>query len=237
MLPMGLSGAPFCYTRLMELALAGLQWDTCVIYLDDVIVFGRIFDEHLTRLGEVLERFRSAGLKLKPEKCQFFQREVKFLGYLISAKGVKPHPDNVQKIVNWPTPQSPTDVRAILSMGSYYRRFIRGYSEKVAPLVELTKQDVPFECNKQCQETFEQLKRELVGCDIVAHPQDDRQFILDTDASANTIGCVLSQVQDGKEKVIAYGSCTLSKTERNYCVTDRELLAVHHFMEYYKQYL
>ena len=236
-LPMGLSGAPFCYTRLMELALAGLQWDTCVIYLDDVIVFGRTFDEHLTRLAEVLERFRSAGLKLKPEKCQFFQREVKFLGYLISAEGVKLHPDNVQKIVNWPMPQSPTDVCAILGMGNYYRHFIRGYSEKVAPLVELTKQDVPFEWNKQCQETFEQLKRELVGCDIVAHPQDDGQFILDTDASANTIGCVLSQVQDGKEKVIAYGNRTLSKTERNYCVTDRELLAVRYFMEYYKQYL
>ena len=133
-LPMGLLGAPFCYTRLMELALAGLQWDTCVIYLDDVIVFGRTFDEHLTQLTEVSERFRSAGLKLKPEKCQFFQREVKFLGYLISAEGVKPHPDNVQKIVNWPTPQSPTDVRAILGMGNCYRRFIQGYSREGSPL-------------------------------------------------------------------------------------------------------
>ena len=184
-----------------------------------------------------MERFRSAGLKLKPDKCQFFQKEVKFLGYLISTDGVKPHPDNIQKIVNWPTPQSPTDVRAILGMGNYYRHFIQGYSEKVAPLVELTKQDVPFQWDKRCQERFEQLKRELAGCDIVAYPQDDGQFILDTDASGTTIGCVLSQVQDGKEKVIAYGSRTLSRTERNYCVTDRELLAVRYFMEYYKQYL
>ena len=120
---------------------------------------------------------------------------------------------------------------------NYYRRFIRGYSEKVAPLVELTKQDVPFRWDKQCQERFEQLKRELAGCDIVAHPQDDGQFILDTDAIGTMIGCVLSQVQDGKEKVIAYGSQTLSRTERNYCVTDRELSAVRYFMEYYKQYL
>ena len=119
-LPMGLSGAPFCYTRLMELALAGLQWNTCVIYLDDVIVFGKMFKKHLSRLPEVLERFRSAGLKLKPEKCQFFQKEVKFLGYLLSAKGVKPHLDNIEKIRNWPMPQMPTDVHALLGMGNYY---------------------------------------------------------------------------------------------------------------------
>ena len=187
-LPMGLSGAPFCYTRLMELALSGLQWNTCVIYLDDVIVFGKTFEEHLQRLAEVLTRFRSARLKLKPEKCHFFQEEVKFLGYLISAEGVRPHPDNIKKIVDWPTPKTQTDVRAILGMGNYYRRFIRGYSQKVSPLVELTKQDVPFRWDKKCQDTFEQLKKELVGCDIVAHPQDEGQFILDTDASASTIG-------------------------------------------------
>ena len=86
---------------------------------------------------------------------------------------------------------------------------------------------------KVCQERFDQIKEELAGCDIVAHPQDDVQFILDTDASGTTIGCVLSQVQDGKEKVITYGSRTQSRTERNYCVTDRELLAVCFFMEYY----
>ena len=205
--------------------------------MDDVIVFGKTFDEHLSRLAEVLERFRSAGLKLKPEKCQFFQKEVKFLGYLLSADGVKPHPDNIQKIQDWPVPQTQTDVRAILGMGNCYRCFIRGYSEKVAPLVELTKQDIPFQWTKVHQERFDQLKKELAGCDIVAHPQDDGQFILDTDASGTTIGCVLSQIQDGKEKVIAYGSRTLSRTERNYCVTDQELLAVRFVMEYYRQYL
>ena len=221
----------------MELALAGLQWSTCVIYLDDVIVFGKTFEEHLARLAEVLGRFRSAGLKLKPEKCHFFQKEVKFLGYLVSAEGVKPHPDNIQKIVNWPTPEDATDIRAILGMGNYYRRFIRGFSEKVQPLVELTKQNVPFIWDKNCQSAFELLKKELTGAGLVAHPRDDGQFILDTDASAKTIGCVLSQVQDGKERVIAYGSRTLSRTEQNYCVTDRELLAVQYFMDYYRQYL
>ena len=103
--------------------------------------------------------------------------------------------------------------------------------------MELTKQNVPFQWTKLCQIAFDELKRELTSAGLVAHPTDEGQFILDTDASAKTIGCVLSQVQDGKERVIAYGSRTLSRTEQNYCVTDRELLAVRYFMEYYRQYL
>ena len=94
---MGLSNAPQAFTRLMELALAGLQWTTCVIYLDDVIVFGKTFDEHLNRLNEVLERFRDAGLKLKPKKCEFFEKEVQFLGYMVSQEGIRPLPDNLEK--------------------------------------------------------------------------------------------------------------------------------------------
>ena len=236
-LPMGLCSAPQAFTRLMELALAGLQWTTCVIYLDDVIVFGEDFDQHISRLEAVMERFRKAGLKLKPEKCQFFQREVKFLGYLLSQDGVKPHPDNLEKIKNWPVPKDETDVRAILGMGNYYRRFIKGYSEKVQPLVELTKKDVPFEWKPMHQAAFDRLKAELTGADIVSHPRDKGTFYLDTDASGKTIGCTLSQEQEGREKVIAYGSRTLSRQERNYCVTDRELLAVKYFVDYYKQYL
>ena len=84
----------------MEIALVGLQWVTCLIYLDNVIIFGKDFDEHLCRLAEVLLRFREAGLKLKPAKCNFFRKEVRFLGHLVSAEGVRPDPSNVEKIVN-----------------------------------------------------------------------------------------------------------------------------------------
>ncbi len=127
----GLKTAPATYQRLMELALSGLQWTSCLIYLDDVIVFGKTFDEHLGRLAAVLQRFCEAGLKLKPEKCNFFETEVKFLGHVLTPEGVLPDLENVKKILQWPEPKNVTDIRGLLGMGNYYSRFIRGYSEKV----------------------------------------------------------------------------------------------------------
>ena len=235
--PMGLTSAGATFQRLMEMALAGLQWVSCLIYMDDVIVFGRDFDEHFSRLMKVLQRFREAGLKLKPAKCNFFRREAKFLGHVIDAEGVRPDPDNVEKIVNWPVPKNVTEVRGFLGMGNYYRKFIKSYSEKMKPLTNLTRKDIPFEWTEDCEKAFQFLKTALIGPEIMSLPVDEGMYILDTDASLDTIGAVLSQVQGNRERVIAYGSRTLSKTERNYCVTDRELLAVRFFLEYYRQYL
>ncbi len=130
-MPFGLKIAPATYQRLMELALSGLQWTSSLIYLDDVIVFGKTFDEHLWRWAAVLERFHKAGLKLKPEKCNFFKTEVKFIGYVLTPEGVLPDLENVKKILQWPEPKNVTDIRGLLGMGNYYSRFIRGYSEKV----------------------------------------------------------------------------------------------------------
>ena len=162
---------------------------------------------------------------------------MKFLGHLINAQGVLPDPDNVQKIVAWPTPTDVKGVQAILGMGNYYCRFIKGYSQKMQPLINLTKEKVPFEWTPDCEAAFNHLKQTLIGPQIMANSLEKGEFILNTDASLETIGAVLSQVQNGREHVIAYGSHTLSPTERNYCVTDRELLAVLYFTEYYRHYL
>ena len=157
---------------------------------------------------------------------------------MVSQEGIRPLPDNLEKVKAWAIPQDVTDICAIIGLGNYYRRFIKDYSKKVQPLVELTKKDVQFKWGKQEQEAFDTLRDALLGAGIVSHPQENGgTFILDTDASGTTVGCVLSQEQDGKEKVIAYGSKALSRQERNYCVTDRELLAVRYFIEYYQQYL
>ena len=236
-MPSGLTDAGATFQRLMEIALAGLQWVSCLIYMDDVIVFGKNFDEHLCRLTEVLQRFREAELKLKPAKCNFFRREVKFLGHVVNAEGVHPDPNNVEKIVNWPVPRNVREVRGFLGLGNYYQKFIKGYSEKMRPLTELTKKDVPFEWKEECERAFQFLKEALMGPEIMSLPKDEGLYILGSDASLDTIGAVLSQVQGDRERVIAYGSRTLSKTERNYCVADRELLAVRFFLEYYRQYL
>ena len=236
-MPMGMTNSPACFQRLMEIALRGLQWHICLIYLDDVLVFGSNFEQHMQRVEQVLSRIKAAGLKLKPEKCQLLQTHVNFLGHTISAEGVLPNPDNLAKIKQWPVPTTPTHVRQILGLGSYYRRFVKGYSDLVRPLTLLTHKNAPFVWTQECQESFEALKEKLVSSEIMAYPQDIGLFILDTDASDTQVAGILSQIQGDRERVISYGSRSLNKAERNYCITDKELLAIRHFTEYYRQYL
>ena len=236
-MPMGLKSSAQTFQRLIELVLQGLQWSICLIYLDDVIIFSKTFKEHMERLRLVLQRIRDAGLKLKPEKCQFLQPEVKFLGHVVSGDGVRPNPDNLMKVKQWSSPQTVTQVRQFLGLASYYRKFIRNFSEIAAPLTNLTKKSESFYWSPECEQAFQNIKTLLLTAPIVAYPNDDGEYILDTDASDIGIGAVLSQIQNGQEKVIAYGSRTLNKAEKNYCVTDKELLALRYFIEYYRQYL
>jgi len=132
----------------------------------------------------------------------------------------------------------PSCVRSFLGLTSYYRKFVKGYSGIAKPLFDLTKKDKKWLRSDECDKAFLELKERLTTSPILAYPQiDGGEFILDTDASAFAIGAVLSQVQDGKERVIAYGSRSLDKPERNYCVTRREMLAVVYFTKYFKHYL
>ena len=198
----------------MELALQGLQWTTCLIYIDDVIVFSKDADEHLSRLRAVLKCIQSANLKLKPDKYHLFQSEVLFLGHIIPCDGIRPSPTNVDKILGWKTPQSTKQVRQFLGMATYYRRFIKDFAEIATPLSELTG-NVPFYCDDGCQKAFDSLKSALTGPDVMVYPLNDGLFVLDTDASGTAIGAVLSQIQKGQEKVVAYASRTLNKSEKN----------------------
>ena len=172
-IPFSLKTTPQTYQRLMELALSGLQWTACLIYLDDVIVYGKTFEEHLQRLSLVLQQFCQAGLKLKPGKCHFYETQVTFLGHVLTADGVLPDPGNVEKIITWPAPTCVTDVQALLCMGNYYQRFFKDYSKKMQPLIQLTKKDKSFEWTAECQKSFDQLKEALTGLDIMAYPTDN----------------------------------------------------------------
>ncbi len=236
-MPFGLCNAPATFQRLMELALRGLQWTSCLIYLDDVIVFAANLQEHASRLRQVLERMRQANFKLKPEKCNLFQSETEFLGHIVSSKGVRPNPNLVSKILQWPIPQNVSEVRQFLGLASYYRRFIRNFSKVAKPLTELTCKDAQLTWKNKHEEAFNEIKKALTGPSIMAYPQHEGKYILDTDACDVGIGAVLSQIQDDNERVIAYASRSLNKSERNYCVTDKELLAVRYFVEYFHHYL
>ena len=236
-MPFGLTNVPAMFQRLMELAMRGLQWTSCLIYLDDIIIFGRTFQEHAERLRQVLCRIRQTNLKLKPEKCELFQDQVRFLGHIVSSEGVQPDPSNTAKVTNWAPPKTVTEVRQFLGLCSYYRRFVKNFSIIANPLSKLTAKDSELVWTSECQDAFEQLKAKLTGADVMSFPRDEGTYILDTDACDVGIGGVLSQVQGDRERVMAYGSRSLNKSERNYCITDKELLAVRYFVDYFCYYL
>ena len=236
-MPFGLCNAPSTFERLMERVLAGLQWKVALLYLDDVIVFSATVEQQMERLRLIFDRIRSAHLQLKPKKCHLFQEEVSFLGHRVSAQGVTTEEDKVQAVREWPVPQTVKAVRAFLGLTGYYRRFIQDYALTAGPLIALTQKAAVFRWGDEEQKAFEELKEKLTAAPILGYPCDKGDFILDTDASQCAIGAVLSQVQDGREVVIAYGSRRLTKSERNYCVTRQELLAIVWFSEHFKHYL
>src|ERR1043165_1249582 len=236
-LPFGLCNSPSSFSRMMNLVMSGLNYVSCLVYLDDIIVFAANLDDHLARLAQVLARLSQAGLKLKPSKCHLLKREVLFLGHIISAEGVSTDPSKVQAVTEWPTPLCLRDVRSFVGLCSYYRKFIPRFATVAKPLHALTRKGQPFKWSEDCERAFNELKRLLTIAPILALPNDNDQYVLDTDASGDAIGAVLSQVQEGKEKVICYGSRLCSTAERNYDVTKRELLAIVFFLKFYRQYL
>ena len=126
----GLCNAPSTFQRCMELVMKGLQWEILLIYLDDLIIHGNTFNQHLCRLDMVFTRLAEAGLKLKPSKCFLFKKEVAFLGHVVTDEGIKPQEQKVETIKNWPVPQNITDIRSFLGFCSYYRRYIKRFFNK-----------------------------------------------------------------------------------------------------------
>lgn len=236
-LAMGLTNAPGQFQRLMDLILAGLVWEACLIYLDDVIVFSSTFDQHLERLAAVFSRLAKANLKLKASKCQLFQSEVHFLGHVVSKEGISADPEKIRTVANWPQPTNLTELRSFIGLCSYYRKFISGFADIAQPLNALTCKGVPFTWNEEQEQAFRALKDRLITAPVLVSPQDDGEFVLDTDASLTGLGAVLHQRQGDKLGVIAYASRMLTKAERNYTTTRRELLAVIFGLKQFRQFL
>ena len=145
------------FQRLMNILLAGIQGHNCLVYLDDVIVLGRTFDEHLNNLAQVFQRLRDANLRLQIRKCQFCRDTVKFLGHIILPAGITTDPDKITKVSYWPIPVNKQEVQQFLALVNYYRQFIKNCSEVSKPLYQLTEQNRPFKWTEQCQDSFEAL--------------------------------------------------------------------------------
>jgi hypothetical protein len=237
-MPFGLKNAPASFQRLMEAVLNGLGFEKCLVYLDDVCILGKTFSESLENLCSVLTRFRQANLKLKPVKCKFFQTEIVFLGHQVSARGISCDPSKIQCIKDWPTPTNKHEILSWLGICGYYRKMIDRFAEIALPLTKLTRKKAKFKWGQSENDAFEKLKSCLINSPILGFPDENgSQFILDTDASAEVISGIISQVQNGHERVLAYGSKVLNAAQQNYCTTKRELLAIVHFVQHYKHYL
>lgn len=236
-MPMGLCNSGATFQRLIDIVLTGLSYDVCMAYIDDIIVYSRTLEEHFARLRTVLARLVSAKLKIKVSKTFLLQRSVSFLGHQISGAGIRAHPDKTTQILNWGRPSCVKDVRAFIGLTSYYRKFVNQYAHIVAPLTALLGKNKMFSWTDECEHAFVALKQALANPPLLAMPVQGQPYILDTDASDFAIGGVLSQVQDGETRVIAYASRRLSSRERNYCVTRRELLAVVNYLKFFRAYL
>ena len=210
-MPFGLCNAPATFERLMENIKRGLQWESLLIYLDDIIIFGKTLEEEINRLREELQRLRQGNLKLKPKKYVLFQRKVLYLGHVVFSDGIATDPKKVCVIELWGTPTCVRDLRSFHGLASYYRRFVKGFCDIAQPLYVLTKKKVAFWWTERCEKAFMELKRCLVTSPILAYPTPNGEFFLDTDASAYGIGAVHSQAEHCRKR-----RRTIALLEENY---------------------
>ena len=238
-MPFGLCNAPATFQRLMENCFGNINMQSCLIYLDDIVVFSRTFEEHVERLSLVFERLAEAGLKLSPAKCRLFQDKIKYLGHIVSSEGIATDPEKIRCVKDWPVPQTLEQLQSFLGFVGYYRRFIKDFSKISRPLYDMFKgsgcnkkkkhrkpKSGPFQWQECHQTAFEKLVNMCCEAPILAYADYTKPFTVHTDASLDGLGAVLYQCQEGKDRVIAYASRGLSQSERNYPAHKLEFLAL-----------
>ena len=189
-MPTGLTGSPSTFQSLLEQVLVGLTRKTTVPYLDGCIIVSSTADEHIQRLREVFERFRSANLKINPKKCDSFRIRVHFLGHIIIMKGVEADSNKIAAVKKYPIPTNPTELKFFLGLCSYYRRYLKNFAEIARPLHKASQVVASFNWTPEAQDVFETLKIQLTTTPFLAFPMMEEPFFLYTDASLTAMGAV-----------------------------------------------
>ena len=236
-LPQGLCNSPGTFQRVMEQIFGDMNLQQLILYLDDVLVFSKTLEEHITTLNEVFRRLAEHGLKLKGKKCKLLQSKVEHLGHIVSAEGIAVNPDKIARIDDWPTPKSASEVSSFLGLASYYRRFVPGFAEIAAPLHQLVGKRSPrrkrkkrqgtdtsmkseedtFQWTDEANSSFRTLKELLSSPPVLIYPQFDKEFFVEVDASLKGLGaCLLQADEEGKLHPVAYASRGLRGAERRY---------------------
>ena len=232
-MPYGLCNVPATFQRLMQNCLGELNLTYALIYLDDVIVYSRTEEEHLTRLRAIFERFRESGLKLKPSKCNFFHTKINYLGHTVSAKGMESGVDGIKAIAEMALPRTYTSIRQFLGATGYFRRFIKGYANIAKPLNDLLSgtnsklKSCFVRLPPAAVVAFQELKLKCMTAPVLTFADFQKPFLLETDASGDGLGAVLSQKQeDGRYHLVAYASRGLKGGELRYHSSKLEFLAL-----------
>ncbi|KAD7477238.1 hypothetical protein E3N88_00374 [Mikania micrantha] len=232
-MPFGLTNAPAIFMDLMNRVCKPYLDKFVIVFIDDILIYSKTKEEHEKHLKLILELLRKEQLYAKFSKCEFWMREVPFLGHIVSEKGIQVDPTKIEAIKNWEAPKTPTEVRQFLGLAGYYRRFIQDFSKVAVPLTLLTHKDKNFEWGEKQREAFELLKHKLCSAPILSLPEGTENFVVYCDASHQGMGCVLMQ----GNKVIAYASRQLKIHEKNYTTHDLELGAVVFALKIWRHYL
>ena len=231
-MPFGLTNAPSTFMRLMNEVLRPFLGKFVVVYLDDILVYSVNKKDHLSHLRQLFEVLRKQQLFGKIEKCAFMQKEVGFLGFIVSDEGVKADPAKVEAISSWPVPKTITEIRSFHGLASFYRRFIDNFSTLLAPITECTKHG-RFTWTNAAQRAFDLIKEKMCEAPVLALPDFSKPFEVECDASATGIGAVLIQ----SSRPIAYFSEKLSGARLNYSTYDKEFYAMVRALNHWSHYL
>ena len=235
-MPFGLCNAPASFQRLMNKVFADNIGKFIAVYLDDILIFSRNIDEHWRHLRWALEKLREAKLYGRLHKCEFLKDQVDYLGFEVSPGGIKASPGKVKAVIEWPKPKSVHDVRSFLGLASYYRRFVRGFSEMARPLTELTRAGVEWRWSTSQHQAFNRLKLALTTAPVLKLPDFQRQFVVTTDASDAAVGAILEQDFGNGLQPVAFASRKLNNAEMRYSAYERELLGIVWALAQWKHY-
>jgi hypothetical protein len=229
----GLTNAPAYFMYLMNKVFMEYLDKFVVVFIDDILIFSKNEEEHDEHLRLVLQKLRENQLYAKLSKCEFWLKEVSFLGHIISEGGISVDPSKVESVLSWNTPQNVSDIRSFLGLAGYYRRFIEGFSKIAKPMIELLEKGKTFEWTPRHEASFQELKKRLTTAPILTMPDMERPFSIYSDASGQGLGCVL--MQDGH--IVAYASRKLRKHEEMFPTHDLELAAVAHALKIWRHYI
>ncbi len=227
-MPFGLTNAPAVFQAFINDVLRDMLNRFVFVYLDDILIFSPSPEEHIQHVRQVLQRLLENKLYVKPEKCEFHAQSVNFLGYVIAQGQLQPDPAKIKAVAEWPIPSSRKQLQRFLGFANFYRRFIRNYSKVAAPLTKLTSVKLPFHWSQDAEIAFQLLKKLFTQAPVLLHPDPQKQFVVEVDASESGVGAFLSQRCSATNKLhpCAFFSRRLSSAEQNYDVGNRELLAV-----------